>query len=781
MSFCRPSSPRVHRLRRLLSLPPRTLLTSSLVALSFLALVLVSVPAALATPPSPFGAFPGSEGDTKLPSNLQWSPDGSTLAYTWNDGPGEALHLMDASTGKSRVLLRPGHTTTGNGALSAIDEFSWGPESTYLLLHAGGDLYLALTDSTKLVRLTETEAAEQDATVAPDGRHVAFVRDQNLYVLELESRRGKPAAGDERQLTHDGKANEILNAQTDWLYWEELWGRDSTGYWWSPNGKRIVFYRFDERPVPTYPLVNYLPTYPEVEAQRYPKAGQDNPLVKMGVVEVPSGSVAWLDSGDPLDTYLARVTWTVDSEELAVQTLNRDQNRLDMLRCTAADGQCKTWFTESAKTWVNPSDEAQFLADGRFLWSSELRGPDGQVETEAPADLDDRATWGWRQLYLFEADGSGPRRLTDLDGHITGIDAVIPSGQGGATVLFNAYHEGFFGAAGRRLLRLSLADGSVEPMALSTTEAGWHSATTASNGNWVHGYQNADETPRPLVLHTAEGDRVGELPFTPGTGIDTMTLPQWRYVTVPGPDGVGLPARLLEPLQREAGKKYPAIQYHYGGPEAQSITDRWDGRRRDLWHKWMATRGYVVLQVDNRVSNFFGKKGGDRVHRRFGPNNLEAILAGVEYLKTLGYVDTDHIGLWGWSGGGFHTLHALLHRPGIWAAGVAGAPVTDWYLYDSIWTERYLDHPESNKEGYRLSSPLTFARQLEDPLLLVHGTADDNVHPQNSIAFSHPLVEAGIPFEQAFYPRQKHGFQAPAFKHFLERIAEFFDRHLMAD
>lgn len=220
--------------------------------------------------------------------------------------------------------------------------------------------------------------------------------------------------------------------------------------------------------------------------------------------------------------------------------------------------------------------------------------------------------------------------------------------------------------------------------------------------------------------------------------------------------------------------------YHYGGPASQVVVNRWEGNVRGLWHRAMAQRGYAVLSVDNQASLFFGRAGKDRLHRRFGEVELAGQLAGVDYLKGLGWADPARLGLWGWSGGGANTLYALLNRPGVWQAGAAGAPPTDWQLYDTIWTERYLDHPRDNAQGYAASSPVTHAAKLADHLLLVHGTGDDNVHPQNSVVFTHQLVEAGRPFEQAFYPNQKHAMDDTAQRHFYTRMTEFFDRRLAA-
>ena len=260
-------------------------------------------------------------------------------------------------------------------------------------------------------------------------------------------------------------------------------------------------------------------------------------------------------------------------------------------------------------------------------------------------------------------------------------------------------------------------------------------------------------------------------------GDANSALPAWRFFQIDGADGAKLPAAILEPLGDD-GTKAPAIMYHYGGPASQVVANRWSTRGRALWHKMMAQRGYAVLLVDNPGSNYFGKRGEDLLHRRFGEINLAAQLAGAAYLKGLDSIDPDRIGLWGWSGGGANTLYSILRSPGTWAAGMSGAPVTDWQLYDAIWTERYLDHPQDNEAGYRSSSAITHADRLATPLLVVHGTGDDNVHPQNTLALLNELVKNGTPVEVAIYPRQKHGFRGISSRHFYERMTEFFERYL---
>jgi dipeptidyl-peptidase-4 len=658
------------------------------------------------------------------PEDPAWSPDGRYLAYLWGQDDEKALWRLNVSTGKSESLTD-----------LDLDEYAWSPRGDALLLLSEGDLYL-LPIGGKLRRLTETEEEETQPSFSPDGSRLAFVRDFDLHVLDLKT-------GRETALTQDGEENAFLNGTTDWVYWEEIWDREAVGYWWSPDGRRIAYYRFDERQVPAHALIDEIPRAPAVRWQKYPKPGEPNPKVRVGVIDAKGGKTVWMSTGDE-DGYLARVAWTGDA--VAIQRLNRDQTRLDLLRCKAADGACSTLLTETRPTWINLGTDLRFLEDGRFVWGSEGDG--------------------WRRLYLHDRDGKLVRPVTPEGWGIASLDGVVGNG-----VIVTAYRTEGLGLTDRQVYRAGLDRESWEPLA---AEPGTHEAVVASNGSWVHTWHDAD-TPPKSEIRTASGTVA--LPYTAPPYAPTE-LPKWEYFFIPGPKGVRLPARMLKPSGFDPGRRYPAIMYHYGGPASQVVVNRWDARRRDLWQKKMAQSGFVIFNLDNASSIFFGKTGEDRDHRRFGPANLEAQLAGVEYLKSLGWVDAARIGLWGWSGGGYHTLYALLNAPGVWKAGMAGAPVTDWNLYDSIWTERYLDTPQDNPEGYRESSVTTWAEKLKDHLLIVHGFADDNVHPQNTVVFIDKLIQAGIPYEDAFYPGQTHAFRGAAQRHWYARMTEFFERTL---
>lgn len=706
----------------------------------------LSLAAAASSQQLTFDAIHGEKANGQRAEQLQFRPDGRGLTYLWDDGSGRKLWAMQVGDGKQAVLVDLAALPPAKADEKAFapSSYRWSPDGRTLLFVAGGDLFTLEPPGGALRRLTTTPAEEEEPAWSPDGRRLAYAREANLYLLDL-------ASGKEEALTTDGKPGEILNGTTDWVYWEEIWGRDPETLWWSPDGGALAFYRFDDRDVPTYPMVDDRPTYPRVDPQRYPKAGQTNPTVRFGVIDLASRRTTWLQTGgDPTD-YLVRLAWAPDAKHLAVQKLHRGQDRLDAMICRRADGVCGTHFTETWPTWVNLGDEMRWLADGSWLWGSERDG--------------------WRHLYRIGTTGGEATRLTPDGWAIASLDGVA---EAAGVALVTAYPTEGLGPAGRQVLAVRL-DGSGH-RAL-TAGRGWHTvAAFGTDGSWVENASDAD-APHPARLRRPDGSVAGELPMTPPAGIDLAALPKWEFFSIPGPGGSRLPARMLKPRQLEPGKKHPVLMYHYGGPGSQVVVDRWGGAR-ELWNHLMVERGFVVFSVDNQASLFFGKRGEDLLHRRFGEIELAGQLAGVDYLRSLPFVDGSRLGLWGWSGGGSNTLYSVLAAPGVWKAAVAGAPVTDWTLYDSVWTERYLDAPQENAEGYRLSSAITHAAALADALLVLHGTGDDNVHPQNSLRLFDAFVRANRPVEQALYPGQKHGFRGAASRHANERMTAFFERHL---
>src|SRR5436305_6188245 len=429
------------------------------------------------TPISAVGELVVPDASGRRPSLAAWSPDGKRLAYVWDekgDGSEKSLWSLDLATGRSEVLLRPGELGAqgkdkkdGKDEKTGIDDYSWSPQGDALLVLAGGDLYLESLAGPALRRLTRTEAEEEAPRFSPDGRRIAFVRGFDLYVLDV-------ASGAETRLTSDGQENVALNGTTDWVYWEEIWNREAQGYWWSPDGSRIAFYHFDETPVGVYSLVDDTPLYPKVKLQKYPKSGEPNPRVKVGVVDVASKRTTWLATGDP-DSYPARVDWIPRGDAVAVQCLSRDQKHLDLLRCNVADGgdgACSPLLSETWPTWVNLGRDFRFLPDGRFLWGSERDG--------------------WRRLYLYTADGRAGQPVTPEGWAVPSLDGVAGDG---SWAVVTGFPTAGLGAVDRKIARVSLkAGGSWEVL---SPEPGSHAAVVSpKTGAWVHTWSTADTPAR---------------------------------------------------------------------------------------------------------------------------------------------------------------------------------------------------------------------------------------------------------------------------------------------
>ncbi len=681
---------------------------------------------------------------------LSFSPDGELVAFRHEAPEGTRLRIWSTADGRE-VLSRPwkGLSIEGETAPLESDRFWWVPKSRSLLWQGSGDLFLESSLGNRLERLTRSpEAEEEHVTCSPDGKRLAFSRKGNLFTLDLATRK-------ETSWTADGDGDALRYGTTDWVYWEEIWNRSAQALWWSPDGRRLAFYRFDDRRVGHFPLLDESTPYPQIRWQRYPKAGTPNPEVEVWVLDVEQGTIVRLQTGDASAFYLARVHWHPNAGAVAVERLDRDQTRLDLLLCELPTGSCRVLASQESPTWINLGDEFRFFANGSFLWASE--------ET------------GWRQLYKYDPSGKRIGAVTPSGWHVTELLGVAPT-RTPEVLIVQGFQTEWLGAAERRVFKVSLDSSQAQVL---DNRPGWHGGSLDPTGRfWIHEWSRTT-VPVERVLRQLDGKEILHFPTSVTIPEALRSLPEPELFDIPSPGGQFLPAQLIRPVGFDPRKRYPVLMYHYGGPGSQVVANRFDARR-SLWHRWMAARGYAVLQVDNPASAFFGKRGEDRLHRRFGPLELEAQLAAVAWLKTQPWADTTRIGLWGWSGGGYHTLYALTHAPGVWKAAVAGAPVTDWSYYDTIWTERYLDHPEANPEGYRQASILEAADKLQDPLLLVHGTADDNVHPQNTVELLNRFIRAGKPVSVALYPGETHAFSPRAWRHLLERMTRFFDEHLQS-
>jgi dipeptidyl-peptidase-4 len=708
----------------------------------------------------------------QLTTGIAWSPDGKLLSYFHHTGEGAGartdIWVLDVETGERRLLvdsdklreLLPSAGAPGRGQQTGLgrvtpQQYSWSPNGDALLFIAQDHLYWFDLKSQTGRRLTpgaEPKApAIQDAKISPDGRWVSFVRDYDLWVVNV-------ATGEEKQLTRGGR-EELMNGQLDWVYPEEL--ELHTAYWWSPDSSQIAFLQMDERPVTRYPLVDLLSYTGETQWMRYPKAGDANPLVRVGVVPVVGGGPRWMDTGRDTNVYIARVAWLRDSQRLAIQRLNRAQNKLELLFADAADGRSQVVLTEEDRYWVNLSDDLYLFADGRrFLWSSEREGPQGSGLPNPG---------GFRHLYLYDLSGKLLKQLTHGDWAVVSVEGADEKR---GFVYFTATEKS---PIERHLYRLALDGGA--PVRV-TREDGTHTIKLAPDaGHYLDTYSNALTPPRQDVFR-AEGPEAPErrvvLNENKVAELAAYNMQPVAFLTVRGADGTSLHAMMIKPPNFDAARKYPVLVYLYGGPHDQVVRNHW-GSATFLWHQLMAQKGFVIFALDNQGMGGRGHAFESPIYHHMSEAELADQLAGVAHLKSLPYVDAARIGIWGWSYGGYMTCTAMLNAADVFKAGFAGSPVTDWRLYDTIYTERYMGLPQENAEGYKQSSPVTHVGKLKGKLLIAAATGDDNVHFANAVEFSEKLIEAGRYAEIQIYPGRGHGItDPPARIHLFRRVSQFF-------
>lgn len=689
-----------------------------------------------------------------------WSPDGKLLTYLDNGGGRPEIWAVDATNGQRHVLVDAAHLRnvllppesrgqqTGLGRLSPT-RYLWSPDSRALLFVSARELFwydLKSQSSKKLVgeakgQDSAGESADiDDAKISPDSRWVSFLRGHDVWVASV-------AGGEPRQLTKGG-SEQLHNGELDWVYPEEL--DLETAYWWSPDSSKVAFLQLDEHAVQKYPLVNELSYTPSLTEEQFPEAGSPNPVARVGVVDVQGGSLRWMDTGNDTSVLLARVSWLPDSQRVAIERLDRVQNRLELLFADASGGKCQTVLTEEDKYWVNLNDDLHFFADGRrFLWASERSG--------------------FRHLYLYDISGKQIAQLTHGDWEIEDGVAVDEQAQ---AVYFTSTKKS---PIERQLYSVKLT--GVEPVEL-THDHGTHDVRMAPGGkHFLDTFSTAIQPPQQRLYNT-DGSLVATLEENKVPELEKYRLQPVEFFTVPGADGTPLDAAMIKPPGFDPARKYPVIVHLYGGPHGQEVRDEWQGSNL-LWHELMAEKGFVIFVLDNRGTAARGHKFETPVYHQFGKVELADQLAGVKWLSSQPYIDRTRIGIWGWSFGGYMTCMAMLRGGGVFKAGFAGAPVTDWRRYDTIYTERYMGTPQENPDGYRDSSPVNFAAALQGKLLIAHATGDDNVHFSNSVALSEKFVEAQKYAEFLIYADRGHGISDTAARlHIFNRATQFFVENL---
>jgi dipeptidyl-peptidase 4 len=622
----------------------------------------------------------------------------------------------------------------------------------YGLYLIGGDIFVLDIPGAAFIRLTNTPEEEKSVEFSPDGTKLAFVRGKNLFACDI-------AAKKEWQLTNDGSET-ILNGTLSWVYWEEIFGRRDIGYWWSPDSKAIAYLQTDESEVSVEHYVNIDPWTPTVRTQRYPKVGEKNPAVRVGVVEVGSQQTTWAGLDRASYEYVIRVGWLPDGKQFFVQTENRLQTQIDLLFVDRQSGKPQFILKDTDEGWMNMSEDLYFLKDGKhFLMASERDGYDHLYQFTMKGELVNKITNGdWAMC----SSGSGVYWIKRA---VTGID------EDGKWVYFTSLEKS---SVERHLYRVRFDGKTMERL---TTGDGTHSITMSPDARFYFDRFSTINIPPSLTLCDAKGKVKMTLATPEYGGFKTFGIQFAELLTIPARDGFKLPASITKPRDFDPAKKYPVVVEVYGGPSAPTVSNSF--QYGAVWDNVLGNNGYICVKIDNRAATAISKKLENLLlYRSPGETELNDLVDGVRWLKQLPYVDPDRIGLTGWSGGGTNTVLGMT-RSTEFKAGIAGGTVTDFRFYDSKWGEAIMKTEKENLKGYEENSLLKYAKDLHGKLLLVHGSHDDNVHIQNIWRFINELVKANKLFELMVYPLRGHGVGDPAgSKHLRNLELDFWKRNL---
>ena len=694
----------------------------------------------------------------------RWLEDGT--AYTTverAEGGGSDIVRYDAATGTRSVLISSAQLTPSGGKKPlSIADYVWSDDGSKLLIFTNtrkvwrqntrGDYWVLNVQGggLKQVGAGAPEASLMFAKFSPDATRVGYVRANNIYVERLDD-------GRLTQLTSDG-SDTIINGTSDWVYEEEFGVRD--GFRWSPDGRSIAYWQFDSAGVGIFSLINNTDAlYPVITKIPYPKAGTTNSAARIGVVSADGGPTTWIKTeGDPRNTYLARIGW-IDATTVAIQQLNRLQNRNDFLSADVKSGAVKRIFRDESRQWVDINEEVPWIDGGRtFLWQSEKNG--------------------WNQVYRVPREGGDGQLITKFEGDVVDIAGFDEKG---GWMYFRASPDN----AGQRYLYRARLDGSSSPERVTpANQPGTHRYDVSPNGRLAfHTYSTFETPPVVNVIELPSHKAVRPLtdPSAVAAKVKPLLNPPAEFFRVDIGDGVMLDGYMIKPPAFDAAKRYPFITHVYGEPAGQTVNDAWGGNQL-LFHRVLAAAGYIVISIDNRGTPAPRGAGWRKiVYGTVGDLSSKDQAAAVRALIAKhSYLDADRVGVWGWSGGGTNTLNAMFRFPELYKVGVSVAPVPDQRLYDTIYQERYMGLPQENVEGYRVGSAINFAEGLQGKLLVIHGSGDDNVHVQGTEKLINRLIELGKPFDSMIYPNRSHSISegTGTTAHVYKLIARYFVQNL---
>lgn len=658
---------------------------------------------------------------------------------------------------ETNELLRTAFSSTGSltddtGNALTINDYSFSKDERKLLVgvnekqiyrHSRSAIYYIIDLlNGQISPLTEGEG-QRLPEFSPDGNKVAYVKENNIFVKDLQH-------DETRQITFDGANNEIINGTADWVYEEEF--KLTKGFHWSPDGRYIAYYRFDESRVKEFNMMMYGSLYPEEYRFKYPKAGEDNSFVSIHIYDLHSGQLIQADTGGEGDYYIPRIQWTRDSGLLAIQKLNRHQNRLEVLLASAETGSTSLLYVDNNLYYISINDDLTFLRDGHhFIISSEKSG--------------------YNHLYLYDMQGREVRPLTSGE---YDVERFLGYDEAHELIYYLAREDTPFNNAlysvrikGQEKTRLSRADGINNP----SFNIGFRF--------YINEFSTIN-TPPVYSMHRADGSLVNVLKDNNQltNRLTAHGFNPYSFFTFTTSDNVALNGMMLRPPDFDPLKKYPVLMYVYGGPGSQTVVNRWNATN-GVWFQMLAQMGFVVVSVDNRGTGFRGEGFKKMTYLELGKYETADQIEAAIYLASLPYIDESRIGIFGWSYGGYMSLLCLAKGHAHFAAAISVAPVTNWRFYDSVYTERYMRTPQENPHGYDDNSPMSHAGKIKGPLLLVHGSADDNVHYQNTMEMTSALIDEGIPFDMMIYPDHNHGIGGSGARmHLYRMMTDFLVRHL---
>ncbi len=677
---------------------------------------------------------------------VNWMNDGRFFSAS----EGRSINKIELATGKSVETLLPQATVPFSSyELNASEDkilLLSGRESIYRRSFKA-DYYLYDRNTQQTAAISKN-GKQSYVTLSPDGKKAAFVRDNNLFVVSLEA-----TGFVEKQITQDGKINEIINGSTDWVYEEEF--GFAQAFFWSPDSKKIAFYRFDERRVAEYNMQLWEGLYPQDYRFKYPKAGEANALVQILVYDLGSNKTTAMHIGEEQDQYIPRVTWTKNAELLSIRRLNRLQNKLEILHAEVATGRSRVVYTEESKAYVDVefAEELIYLDNGREMLLASERD-------------------GFKHLYLYDLNGKQLRQITKGNWEVRGVEGID---QKKGLVYFSS---SAVSSTESHLFVVSIKGGTPRRL---TQERGWHRINMSPDCSYfIDTYSNAATPPFTKLCRSQEGALVKVLEDNQALRekLQNYQISPKEFVTIALPENVQLNAWLIKPLNFDASKKYPLIMFVYGGPGSQQVKEEWNSSDF-FWYQHLAAQGFMIACVDNRGTGGRGAAFRQATYAQLGKIETEDQIAAARYFGTQPYVDAARIGIWGWSYGGYMSSLCILKGAEVFKAAVAVAPVTSWRFYDTIYTERYLQRPQDNAQGYDANSPLQHADKLKGKYLLIHGTGDDNVHFQNAVAFQNALIKAGKQFESFYYPNRNHGIAGGNTRlHLYRLMTDFWKRNL---